>query len=120
MEDGRGEWHRVACAEYHVKIFWSWQSDTPFEIGRYLIRDALKDAIGRLKKIADIEEPVREALHLDQDIQNIPGSPDLSGWLPGTLRIGRRALTSLRVTAGWPMFCGEPIPSARSNCIGAR
>jgi hypothetical protein len=61
-----------------VKIFWSWQSDTPGEIGRFLIRDALKDAIARLKKIADIEEPAREALHLDQDIQNVPGSPDLA------------------------------------------
>jgi hypothetical protein len=60
-----------------MKIFWSWQSDTPGKTGRYLIRDALKDAIDQLKQTLDIEEPAREDLHLDQDIQEITGSPDL-------------------------------------------
>jgi hypothetical protein len=61
-----------------VKIFWSWQSDTPGKTGRFLIRDALKDAVGRLKQSPEIDEPVREALHLDQDIQDVPGAPDLA------------------------------------------
>jgi hypothetical protein len=65
-----------------MKIFWSWQSDTPGKIGRHLIRDALKEAIDQLKLAPDIEEPTtkesREALHLDHDIQGVPGSPDLA------------------------------------------
>jgi hypothetical protein len=65
-----------------VNIFWSWQSDTPGKIGRFLIRDALKDAIDHLKQSPDVEEPTarenREGLHLDHDVQNIPGSPDLA------------------------------------------
>jgi hypothetical protein len=61
-----------------MKIFWSWQSDTPGEIGKYLVRGALKDAIEKLKQIEDIEDAIREKLHLDQDIQGITGSPDLA------------------------------------------
>jgi hypothetical protein len=61
-----------------AKIFWSWQSDTPGKTGRFLIREALKAAIDELKQASDIEEPIREALHLDQDIQEVAGSPDLA------------------------------------------
>ncbi len=65
-----------------MKIFWSWQSDTPGKIGRFLVRDALRDAIEELKEPPDFEEPTsretREALHLDQDIQGVTGSPDLA------------------------------------------
>ncbi|MCX7144127.1 MAG: hypothetical protein NT123_24435 [Proteobacteria bacterium] len=65
-----------------MKIFWAWQSDTAGKIGRFLIRDALNDAINQLKQPPDIEEPtareIREALHLDYDRQNVPGSPDLA------------------------------------------
>jgi len=60
-----------------MKIFWSWQSDTPGEIGRYLVRDALKDAIQQLKQADEIKDATRDALHLDQDIQGTTGSPDL-------------------------------------------
>ncbi len=41
------------------------------------MRDALRDAIEELKQAEDVEEPTREALHLDQDIQDVTGSPDL-------------------------------------------
>lgn len=65
-----------------MKIFWSWQSDTPGKIGRHFIRDAILDAINDLKAPPDVEEPTRgtdrEALHLDSDRQGVPGSPDLA------------------------------------------
>jgi hypothetical protein len=60
-----------------MKIFWSWRSDTPGKIGRYLVRDAMRDAIEELKQADEIEDATREALHLDQDIQGTTGSPDL-------------------------------------------
>ena len=64
-----------------MKIFWSWQSDTPGKTGRFLVRDAL-EAISQLKQAPEIEEPTsretREALHLDHDIQGATGSPDLA------------------------------------------
>jgi hypothetical protein len=65
-----------------MKVFWSWQSDTPGKTGRHLIRQALSAAITELKVEAVVEEPEgrdpRSTLHLDQDRQGVPGSPDLA------------------------------------------
>jgi hypothetical protein len=65
-----------------MKVFWSWQSDTPGRIGRHFVRDALSSAIERLKQTLEIDEPTareaRSAMHLDQDRKGIPGSPDLA------------------------------------------
>jgi hypothetical protein len=65
-----------------MKVFWSWQSDTPGKIGRHFVRDALSAAIEQLKQTPEIEEPTareaRSAMHLDQDRKGIPGSPDLA------------------------------------------
>src|SRR5229473_6594420 len=60
-----------------MKVFWSWQSDTPGNTGRFLVRDALKDAVHQLKQASDIDEAVRERLHVDHDIKDTTGSPDL-------------------------------------------
>src|SRR5271166_3316347 len=65
-----------------MKVFWSWQSDTPGKIGRHFIRDALNAAIEQLKQTPDVQEPTeretRSAMHLDQDRKGISGSPDLA------------------------------------------
>jgi hypothetical protein len=65
-----------------MKIFWSWQSDTPGKIGRHFVRSALEEAIDELKQPNDFEEPTaqerREELHLDHDRKGAPGSPDLA------------------------------------------
>jgi hypothetical protein len=68
-----------------MKIFWSWQSDTPEQIGKYLVRDALKTAVTELKQTEDIEEALRDDLHLDQDTQGTTGSPDLVGTIFGKI-----------------------------------
>jgi hypothetical protein len=59
-----------------MKIFWSWQSDTPGKTGRFLVRDALNDAIETLKADNDVEDASRD-VHLDHDVKDVPGSPDL-------------------------------------------
>jgi len=59
-----------------MKIFWSWQSDTPGKIGRFLVRDALNDAIEKLRADNDVEDAPRD-VHLDHDVKDVPGSPDL-------------------------------------------
>jgi len=38
-----------------MKIFWSWQSDTPETTGRYFVRDALIEAVAQLKIPEDID-----------------------------------------------------------------
>lgn len=61
-----------------MKIFWSWQSDTPGKIGRHFIREVLEDALTQLKVEDELDEPEREDLHLDHDRKGVPGSPDLA------------------------------------------
>ena len=61
-----------------MKVFWSWQSDTPGKIGRHFVRQALEEVLAELKAELTIEEPGREDLHLDHDRKGVPGSPDLA------------------------------------------
>lgn len=72
-----------------MKLFWSWQSDTPGKTGRFLVRDAIAAAIQALKQTDDIDEPTERDvvgdLHLDQDRQGLPGSPDLARAILGKI-----------------------------------
>jgi hypothetical protein len=61
-----------------MKVFWSWQSDTPGKTGRHFVRDALTAAIEELRETPEVEEPIRSTIHLDQDRKGVPGSPDLA------------------------------------------
>jgi hypothetical protein len=65
-----------------MKVFWSWQADTPGKTGRHFVRDALSEAIDALNADKDIIEPSeregRDALELDHDRQGVSGSPDLA------------------------------------------
>jgi len=76
-----------------MKIFWSWQSDTPGKTGRHFVRDALLDAIKILKQPEEVEEPTRaenrESMHLDQDRQNVTGSPALADTIKRKIRESR-------------------------------
>jgi hypothetical protein len=60
-----------------VKIFWSWQSDTPGRIGRHFVRETLELVVKELQAELELEEPDRE-LHLDHDRKGVSGSPDLA------------------------------------------
>ena len=83
-----------------MKIFWSWQSDTPGKTGRHFVRDALARAIKELKEAQELEEPVerdhREALHLDHDRKDVPGTPELARTIFG--KIDRSAVFVADVT----------------------
>jgi hypothetical protein len=64
-----------------MKVFWSWQFDTPGETGRHFVRNVLADAIAVLKASGDVEEASEreEALRLDHDRRKgVEGSPDLA------------------------------------------
>ncbi|HEY8948689.1 MAG TPA: hypothetical protein VIM56_07370 [Rhizomicrobium sp.] len=65
-----------------MKIFWSWQSDTPGKIGRHFVRKALDAAVAGLKQDWTLVEPSERdniaTIHVDQDRQDEPGSPDLA------------------------------------------
>jgi hypothetical protein len=60
-----------------IKLFWSWQSETPQRTGRILVRDALREAIEQLKIVAEIDEPERDSATIDHDPERISGGVGL-------------------------------------------
>ena len=59
-----------------VKIFFSWQADTPTKSGRNLVERALERALAAVASDAEIDEPVRDA-QIDKDTKGEPGSPPI-------------------------------------------
>lgn len=59
-----------------MKIFYSWQSDTPGNTGHYLIRDALQGAINELASDLALEEAERP--ELDHDTKGLLGAPGIA------------------------------------------
>jgi hypothetical protein len=58
-----------------MKIFYSWQADTPDKIGKSFIRLALDEAISMLSENMDLDEAERP--NVDQDTQGVMGSPNI-------------------------------------------
>jgi hypothetical protein len=63
-------------------IFYSWQSDSPARVNRYLIRDCLAQALKRLNRDEDMDEAIR----LDHDTVGIPGTPDIANTIFSKIR----------------------------------
>ncbi len=101
-----------------MKVFWSWQSDTPGNIGRFFVRDALRDAIEKLRAAPDIEEPdrteARESLHLDSDRQGVSGSPDLAA-----LIMEKIAASTVVVADVTPVGTTPGVTNGRGEQVGA-
>ena len=103
-----------------MKIFWSWQSDTPGKTGRHLIRQALADAISALKQPEDVEEPSerenKDALHLDHDRKGVSGSPDLARLILGKIEASTVFVADVTPVSTIPAhtFGGEEVPEKRN------
>lgn len=102
-----------------MKIFWAWQSDTPGKIGRFLVRDALQDAIAELKEAPDIEEPTtaerREAMELDHDRKGVAGSPDLAATIFAKIEAAAVVVADVTAvgSAAERTDGGKPIPGKK-------
>jgi hypothetical protein len=58
-----------------MKVFFSWQLDRPAIAGRNFIERALEDAVKAITTDVSVEAAVREALKVDRDTKDVPGSP---------------------------------------------
>jgi hypothetical protein len=58
-----------------MKLFYSWQSDTPARVGKNFLHDALKDALEQLKLTASVEEAERFARAPQVEDERAAGSP---------------------------------------------
>ena len=59
-----------------MKVFWSWQSDTPQASGRHFVRAALDMAVEELAGHPDLEDAERP--EVDSDTSDVPGSPPIA------------------------------------------
>jgi len=64
--------------ETEMKIFYSWQSDSPRKVGKDFIHDALAQAISQTKEAVNFTDANRDTIQLDQDTQGILGSPEIA------------------------------------------
>jgi hypothetical protein len=55
-------------------LFFAWQSDSPLDDNKHLIRDAAKDAVKRISQDNDVEESPR----LDHDTKDLSGTPEVA------------------------------------------
>jgi hypothetical protein len=86
-----------------MKIFWSWQSDTPGKTGRYFVRDALLEAIRVLKHY--LRPPISLGSLIRNDPRGTPFSP-----------VGAGDLLESILTEG----CANIRPLGRSETVKVR
>ena len=89
-------------------VFYAWQSDTPPNHCRYLIRDALDEAAEKLNASEDVQYRV----NIDQDTQNEPGLCDIPATLLAKIQNAGAVVADLTYIAktekSQPNFCSNP------------
>lgn len=97
--------------ETFVKIFWSWQLDTPEKVNKSFVRNAIMEVITELKGIDDLLESTRQEIHFDSDRKGVLGSPDLANTI--FLKISSASIFIADVT-----FVAERIITDNSTLDG--
>jgi hypothetical protein len=98
-----------------MKVFWSWQSDTTGKTGRHFVRALLDLAVKELKEAPELDEPTRDELHVDQDRQDVPGSPRLADTIMEKIRAVVVVVADVTpVGEAWKR-AGEPRPKKLMN-----
>ncbi len=80
-----------------MKVFYSWQSDTPSKVGRSFVRDALEIAIEGLD-FAEAERP-----EIDQDTKGILGSPVIADTIFAKIREADVVVSDVTLTGQTPV-----------------
>lgn len=83
-----------------MKIFYSWQSDTPNNIGRGFVRDALDRAIDTLAREQQLDEADRPTV--DQDTQGILGAPPIAEVIFEKIRDSEVVVLDTTLVGGTP------------------
>jgi hypothetical protein len=93
-----------------VKIFYSWQSDTPARENRNLIEQALTRAIRALAADLDIE-PADRPQGLDRDTAGLPGSPPIADAIFRKIDEAGVFVSDLTYVSRRPNGHGSPNPN---------
>lgn len=79
-----------------MKVFYSWQSDTPAKAGRTFVREALAAAIAGLE-LEDAERP-----EIDQDTKGVLGSPVIADTIFQKIREAKVVVADVTLTGQTP------------------
>lgn len=81
-----------------VKIFYSWQSDTPNNVGKAFIREALDIAVAEVQEILDLDDAARPIV--DQDTAGVMGSPAVADTILSKIDEARVVVADVTLTGG--------------------
>ncbi len=88
-------------------VFYAWQSDSPNNLCRRLIRKALEDTAKRLQLDPEIRDADRDSeIEIDQDIRGVPGSPSIADTILEKIAASNAFVADLTLTAQ-----GAPNPN---------
>lgn len=79
-----------------MKVFYSWQSDTPGKVGRTFVREALEAAIAGL----DLEDADRP--EIDQDTKGVLGAPVIADVIFQKIKTARVVVADVTLTGQTP------------------
>lgn len=91
-------------------IFFSWQSDTPTQIGRNFLRSVLEEVCKEVASDTDINEAVRNELSVDSDTQGEAGQPPIAETI--FKKIDNAAVIVADVTFTGKRLDERPTPNA--------
>lgn len=74
--DSQPELQSSPSIEGQLRVFYSWQSDSPHETGKKFIRDALDMAVISITEELELSEAARPLV--DQDTQGVKGDPPIA------------------------------------------
>lgn len=108
------------------KIFYSWQSDTPREIGKNLIRDALDDAVDQVAAELELEDAARP--EVDQDTQGVLGAPAIAETILAKIKAADLVVADVTLTGratvegtiGEKAFLNSNVAIELGAALGAR
>lgn len=91
-------------------VFFSWQADTPNNLGRNFVRKALEDACARIASDTSIDEAHRD-LEVDSDTQGIAGQPPIVETILKKIEASRVFVADMTFVARRPDGGSSPNPN---------
>lgn len=92
----------------HV-IFFSWQTDTPTDVGRNFVENALRRAARELATDAEIEEALRDEFVVNSDTKGVGGWPPIVDTIFKKIDVAAIFVADLTFAGKRPD--GKPIPN---------
>lgn len=92
------------------KVFYAWQSDRPNNLCRGLIRRALDNAAKKLNAALEIEDANRQ-VEIDQDTQDVSGSPSIAETILNKIRTCDAFIVDLTLIPSGEGYRASPNPN---------